>query len=216
MFVPASRIDYATNTFMESLSTSVVSLLQYLMPGFLAAWVFYGFTSHKKPSQFERVVQALIFTLFVQAAVFILQAVYLWIGQFFSFGSWTKHLDLLASIVCAILLGMIFAFFVNTDRVHKIIRRIGVSRGSSYSSEWFGIFTEKITFVVLHLKDGRRIYGWPKVWPSTPKGHIALEKASWLDENNNQICLDTVDAILISAEDVKMVEFMKTVEDKYE
>ena len=55
---------------MDSLTNDIVVILQYLLPGFLAAWIFYGFTSHPKPSQFERVVQALIFTLIIHLAVF--------------------------------------------------------------------------------------------------------------------------------------------------
>jgi len=49
---------------MDSFAKDFVTLLQYLLPGFVAAWVFYSFTSFPKPSQFERVVQALIFTIF--------------------------------------------------------------------------------------------------------------------------------------------------------
>ena len=56
---------------MSELTTDVVSLLQYLLPGFLVAWVLYGLTPHQKPSQFERVVQALIFTLAVRVLVFV-------------------------------------------------------------------------------------------------------------------------------------------------
>jgi hypothetical protein len=39
----------------------VVSLLFQLVPGFIAAWILYGFSSYPKPSQFERLVQALVF-----------------------------------------------------------------------------------------------------------------------------------------------------------
>ena len=58
---------------MPELSKEVVALLTFLMPGFLVAWVFYGLTSHAKPVQFERVIQALIFTLGVKAVVFVEQ-----------------------------------------------------------------------------------------------------------------------------------------------
>lgn len=194
---------------MESLSTNVVGLLQYLMPGFLAAWVLYFFTSHKKPSQFERIVEALIFTLFIQAAVHGLEMTFLWLGRFHSFGPWTKHSDLCASIIWAILIGLIAAYCINNDHLHKVARWVGMSQGSAYPSDWYGIFAGKATYVVLHLKDGRRIYGYPKIWPASPSGHFSLEQASWLCDDNQQVELDTVEAILISAVDVQMVEFMK-------
>ena len=61
---------------MPELSKDVVALLQYLAPGFIMAWVYYGLTSHAKPSQFERVVQALIFTVVL---VVIVLAGSLWV-----------------------------------------------------------------------------------------------------------------------------------------
>ncbi len=47
---------------MELASKELVGIISYLLPGFLAAWIFYGLTAHPKPQPFERVVQALIFT----------------------------------------------------------------------------------------------------------------------------------------------------------
>jgi hypothetical protein len=57
------------------------SVLTFLLPGFVSAAVFYSFTSHPKPSEFERVVQALIFTIFVQALVGVARASALWVGS---------------------------------------------------------------------------------------------------------------------------------------
>ncbi len=65
---------------METFAKDFVALLQYLLPGFVTAWVFYSFTSFPKPSQFERVVQALIFTIFIQVFVFITKKLFLLLG----------------------------------------------------------------------------------------------------------------------------------------
>lgn len=203
---------------MSTLSTEVVQLLRYLLPGFLAAWVFYGFTSHPKPSEFERVVQALIFTLFVQAMVYCVQAGSLWIGQFYSLGNWNDNSELLSSIFCATLLGFLFAYFANTDKFHELIRECGITKETSYPSEWFGALSENATYVVLHLSDERRIYGWPSVWPSeSTKGHFSLQEASWLHEDGKETPLQGVQSILIRAKDVKWVELMtKTWEEPNE
>lgn len=204
---------------MDSLATDLPALLRYLLPGFLAAWVFYGFTSHPKPSQFERVVQALIFTLFVQVAVYYLKQVLLWLGQFWTLTTWTDHLELLCSIICASALGLAFAYFANSDRFHALARRLGITRETSYPSEWFGVFSKNITYVVLHLHDERRLYGWPIEWPSEPgKGHFSLVQVSWLTDNpKEEVQLEGVSSVLIRAEDVKWVEFMhKNWEDSNE
>ena len=41
----------------------IVGVLTFLLPGFVAASIFYSLTSYPKPSPFDRVVQALIFTV---------------------------------------------------------------------------------------------------------------------------------------------------------
>ena len=80
---------------MESLSTELFNILKYLLPGFLTAWIFYAFTSYPKPSQFERVVQALIFTIFVQGLTFVIKFAFLFIGEkWHSFGTWTSVVGL--------------------------------------------------------------------------------------------------------------------------
>jgi len=158
---------------MDSLSQNVVTILQYLLPGFLAAWVFYGFTSYPKPSQFERIIQVLIFTLIIQASVFFEKAIFLKFGVFYNVGNWNEHSEIICSTLSAIFLGTLFSYYANNDKFHKVFRKIGISRETSFPSEWFGTFLKNVTYIVLHLKDERRLYGWPVEWPSTPdRGHF--------------------------------------------
>ncbi len=56
----------------------VMLVLVFHLYGSLAAAVFYSVTSHPKPNAFERVVQALIFTLLVKVIVDFL----LWVLSF--------------------------------------------------------------------------------------------------------------------------------------
>lgn len=194
---------------METFAKDFVTLLQFLLPGFVAAWVFYGLTSYPKPSQFERVIQALIFTIFIQGAVYFIKILRLWIGSKYSLFPLNAHSDVVWSIIFAVMLGIIFSYFANTDKIHKILRGWGITRETSYSSEWFGSFLKNITYVVLHLDGERRLYGWPIEWPSEPgKGHFVLVQASWLDEDE-EIPLEGVDSIMIEAKEVRMIEFMK-------
>ncbi|MDP9620179.1 hypothetical protein [Stenotrophomonas geniculata] len=72
---------------MDTLFNNATTLLTYLLPGFLAAWVFYGLTSHPKPPQFERTVEALVFTFAVQALVTFTEVVLLLAGRCFVLGT---------------------------------------------------------------------------------------------------------------------------------
>lgn len=74
---------------MDGFAKDFVSVLQYLLPGFVSAWVFYGLTSYPKPSQFERVVQAMIFTLFTQVTINIVESILNYIGKYWSVANWS-------------------------------------------------------------------------------------------------------------------------------
>jgi len=193
---------------MENLQTNVISILNYLLPGFLTAWIFYRLTSFKRPSQFERVIQALVFTIFVNLFVTLTKIFLLWIGKFFDIGTWTTETNYIYSVLFAIFTGFLFSYVSNSDKVHSILRKLNITKETSYPSEWYGTFAKNITYIVLHLDGERRIYGWPREWPSDPKnGHFVLEVASWL-VGKKQIELTNVKYIMIDSKDVKMVEFM--------
>jgi len=203
---------------METISKDLISLLQYLLPGFISAWVFYSFTSYPKPSQFERVVQALIFTVIIQVMIFVVKALLILAGRFYVLAVWNEASQLIWSILCATLLGLVFSYFANNDTFHAIFRKLGVTRETSYPSEWFGVFLKNVTYVVLHLEDERRLYGWPIEWPSEPRnGHFLIAQASWLNDAGLEIPITGVKHMLVDARDVEWVEFMeKTWEENHE
>jgi Family of unknown function (DUF6338) len=203
---------------MENFAKDFVSILQYLLPGFVSAWVFYGLTSYPKPSQFERVVQAMIFTLFTQATLNIVEFILKSLGKFWFIAKWSDSSNLIWSIVIALLMGLVFSYFANNDKLHKFLRgegreRIKITKENSFSSEWFKAFLN-VTYVVLHLNDGRRLYGWPSEWPSnSAEGHFLIFRPAWLvDESENKFnekSIVGVEHILINVKDVKWVEFLE-------
>ncbi len=193
---------------------SLIDLLNYLLPGFVTAWVYYALTAYSRPTQFERIVQALIFTLIVQGTLVPVKYLLIFIGDnLYSIGYWSENIQLVYSIIIALFIGLIISRYANNDKFHKILRHFNFTRQTSFPSEWFGVFAQHDTYVVIHLKDGRRLYGFPEEWPSEPKvGHFAIGEAEWLTDNGS-VNLDTVDNIIIPADQVLFVEFMKPLED---
>jgi hypothetical protein len=195
---------------MDGLSHDAIQILQYLLPGFLAAWIFYGLTPYDVPSQFERVIHALILTLVIQTFVFLEK----WILDVASH-PWMLSISddsshLIASTISAFVVGIVFAFCANHDTFHGVARFLKITQETSYSSEWFGAFCTNVTFVVLQLKDERRIYGWPQEWPSDSKeGHFLLVSPSWLLPDGAEEPMTGVSSILINTADVEWVEFME-------
>ena len=141
---------------MASFAKDFVTLLQYLLPGFVAAWVFHSFTSFPKPSQFERVVQALIFTVFVQALVYVVKEALFFVGEKWPLFAWGVNSNLLWSMISAILLGIVFSYFANNDKVHKQLRKWGITSNSR--RPWLGCEFWEIS----QQEDGRRRREWSR------------------------------------------------------
>lgn len=202
---------------MQELSKDIIELLSYLLPGFLAAWIFYGLTAHVKPSQFERIVQALIFTLLIHAAVipaaewsFKAAGHYLPLNSL-PLNSWGRQAELAASIHIAVFFGLLLAYFANTDKFHKKLRGAGLSTRTSYPTEWFCVLSQKTSYVILHMNDDRRLFGWPKEWPAYPdSGFFYIIKPRWIVYDGSILSLPALDGLLINVRDVKWVEFFNT------
>jgi hypothetical protein len=198
---------------MDFPSKAVVDVLTYLLPGFIAAGVVFYLTPAPRSVPFERVIQALIFTLVVQVLLILVRESAFVLGRrVVVAGIWSDDVRLVWSAALALLLGFGIAYAANTDRIHAVLRRMGITHQTSYSSEWYGAFCENRGFVVLHLTDQRRLYGWPEEWSSTPNaGHFVVSLAEWL-EGDRRIPLPGVHRVMVRAADVEMVEFMHVVE----
>ncbi|CNE40980.1 MULTISPECIES: DUF6338 family protein [Yersinia] len=194
---------------MDSLSSEIFNILKYLLPGFVSAWIFHSFTSYPKQAQFERIIQALIFTAFIQGCVMVTKPLMLFIGKYWSLGSWSGTSHLFWSYGFSVLIGFTFSTLANNDRFHTFLRDRKITKERSYHCEWFSTFKENETFVILHLKDERRIFGWPTEWSSDPtKGHVILQDPSWVTEDGYQD-MPTVKLFMISVSDIKWVEFLQ-------
>lgn len=197
-------------------SKDILALLTQLMPGFLTAWVVYGLTTYAKPSQFERIVQALIYSFIVSALVAVIEPLLLLAGRFVRLGTWDHSAEVVSSAILAIALGLLLSYFMTNDAFFRCARWIGLTSRTPFPSEWYGAFAARPPrYVVLHLDGGRRITGYPMEWPTDPlSGHFKLTDAAWLDDENKEIQLNTNDSILIAAKQVEMVEFLKTDQER--
>lgn len=196
---------------MQFLTSEIINLLKFLLPGFITLYLISSLTSFPKKNEFESVIIALIFTMAIQPGLYVVNLLSIRIG----IGKLSSDGEIFWLVIIAIFLGILFSFFLNNDHVHKILRKLKITNQTSYPSEWYGVFSENVTYIVLHLDDGRRLYGWPDEWPSDPKtGHFILLDASWLlDEvDESPIDLLNVDRIVIESKCVEMVEFIRMTE----
>lgn len=194
---------------MPELSKEMIAILGYLLPGILVMFVVFSCTSYQKPVPLERVFQALVATFCVKAMVAIESAFLHFLGGFFVIGQWDTNSELVANFLTAIGVGWLVSIAINTNFAFGVIRRLVKSSRSGAPSEWCQVFDEYKKYLVLHLKDGRRIAGYPLIWPSNPKdGHIFITDAAWLDDSTEHP-LTNSEGILISTEDIEFVEILK-------
>ena len=201
---------------MSWASSEIVSVLLFLLPGFVAASVFYSLTSYPKPNEFGQVIQALVFTMVGQTIAWAV----LYILEILTGNSVLRAegLGIAVSVLSAVIFALVVVYVSNNDTLHGLLRRIGLTRESSYPSEWYETFVQNDDcYIVLHLKDERRLFGWPEEWPSSPdRGHFRIIEAEWINEGGDTLTSEEkteIFAIVISMEDVKMVEFIKGTKD---
>ena len=190
---------------MNWASSEVVTILTFLLPGFVATAIFHSLTAHPKPNEFDRIVQALIFTTVVQA---IVKGVPL-VGSLAGVAPlWTGESEIVVAVLVAVAVVAVYAS--NHDTLLRFLRWIGLTRETSYPSEWYPAFARNPDcYVVLHLKGERRLYGWPEEWPSRPdQGHFRIAEAEWLTEGE-RLPLTGVSVILVPGDEVEMVEFLE-------
>ncbi|HEF4758300.1 TPA: hypothetical protein SAN82_000699 [Pseudomonas putida] len=197
---------------MDDLIKEVIPLLQYLIPGFLAAWIFYSLTAFKRPDTFGQIVQALIFTFVIQSLVVGMGALLLVAGErFFSVGLWDRNSETLWSAVLAVLMGVVSCHVASSDKLHAFLRKLKITRQSSYPCEWYSAFSTRQRHVVLHLIDGKRLFGWPIEWPAEPGGgQFVLEHPHWIEDTGQRFHTGA-EVIVIDVSKVQWVELLKTI-----
>ncbi len=192
---------------MSWATSEVVTVLTFLLPGFVGAAVFYALTSHPRPGEFDRVVQALVFTTVAQAMAWAAQWIVSlrWPGY-----EWPAGLELSVATASAVSMALLAAYVANHDTTHRLLRYIGATRETSYPSEWYSAFAEyPDCYIVLHLRGNRRLYGWPEEWPSrAQEGHFRIAEAEWLGDGQQGDMTETV-VVLVPAAEVEMVQFLR-------
>lgn len=187
-------------------SSEAVSVLVFLLPGFVAAGIFHSLISNPRPGGIDLIVRAFVFTFFVH----VLWQFILWLGGAVNIGvPQNKTGEIFALVFVSIIFGIISAYAWNNDFFHKTLRRVNITRQSSYQSAQYSAFAfHRNCFVVLHLRGDRRLYGWPSEWPSRAEDqHFLIEDCEWLDDGERRP-LEGVSHVLVPASEVEMIEFL--------
>ena len=183
-----------------------IRVLKFLLPGFFAAWLFYLLTPHRKNSQFERVIEAFILTGVVQGSVLIVRTIAFGMHDKWDWklGTWTENRVLLLAMFIALVFGLVLVACANSDFPQSRLRKWGLTKETSYPTEWLSAFTgDDKRWVILNLADKHRLMGQLDEWPNYPDaGHFVLINPTWVDEDGQPSPQKEIYKILVPVKDV--------------
>lgn len=156
---------------------------------------------------------------------------------------WKGALGLFA---CSVLLGIVVGFLRTSDLHMIVARAIKLTKRSARNSIWLDIFHDKYrrksrlvelfnrclmklnlkkqkktygSHVIVYLKDGRSIYGWPEYYADDFTGGptIFLTSAEWLQDDRTKNIEIPYPGILIMGSNIDYIQFyMKEGESTHE
>jgi len=191
-----------------------------LMPGLLSSAIYNQIRRKADVSTFEKIVEAFIFTFLVYIAINIS---YTWsplAKAIKTDGQITYELTndlclILMTLGYAIIFPLIWGAIVHHDLHMRLFRFAKLTDRTSRDTAWDDVFTDEKRYITIHLKDGRRIAGWPLYYSNNKnEGFIFLSQAGWINKENTYIETES-HGVLISKDNVDLIEFMDNpVEEK--
>ncbi len=136
---------------------ALVALL-VLLPGFVSARIARALSDQAPQSEFERVIEALIFSFFnyvIYIAAFGTSLPIEWVPSF-QVHRW--RILFLALIACT--LGLLWGVLRSKDLILRLLRLWGWTERTSSESVWNDVFVSLEGSVQVGLKDGRNLIGW--------------------------------------------------------
>lgn len=196
-------------------SADVFKVLLVLLPGFVTTGIIRALTVSSEDGESDKVVRALSYS-FLNYAIFSYirsaKPVVSYLDPSVALLSRPVDVAWLAGI--AIAMGCIVSAYKNNDG-HRILRLIRLTYRSSRSDIWHDSLVEGGKFhVVVTLKDGRRIFGWPVRYSDNIKDPaLFLEKAAWLSEGEDGEIIETPTGnkgiLLLAPTEIASVEFVE-------
>jgi len=203
---------------MISIPVTTIYIILILLPGFASSIIDRTLAFRPNETNFDKLIRAVFYT-------FIVHVIYgLTMGDF---SPWiisnqngntiitvVHKCGLLYLFIIAIVIGCIAGILKTHDFHMKVARKLSISNRTSRSSLWQDVFSDKKgTYVFIHLKDGRRINGWPEYYnDSFAIGPVVfLSKAKWIT-NDSEIDIPNP-GIMINSDEIQFIQFYIPTED---
>jgi hypothetical protein len=203
---------------MKDISLGAVAVLVVLLPGFFAARLVQSLTNRKKQSDFDKVVEALVYSF----VVYVLYS--LWgFGLPIEWSLWRDPTgidhylvnlhsnELLGIGGISLVLALLLAAVGNHDLSGKFFRFLSITRNTARPTIWSDAFHEYQGFVQVELKDGRHVIGWVLRYSGDPEqSTLFLSHAHWHDVDYGNVPIPGKGILLTKSTGIKYVMFLDT------
>lgn len=190
-----------------------LGILLVLLPGFTCAYVTQFVAVRQKQSDFDKVVEALLFALLL----------YLGTLPFFHFSlpsSWAvsaggeiqvriHYRQLLTLFLASVGLGLAYAANLNHDWALRLLRKCRITERTSRTAVWHDVFQETGGWIQVELKDGKKALGWVRYYSDDIEDRsLFLESASWINEAGEERPIEGPGLFLTRDAEIEAVLFL--------
>ena len=193
-----------------------LGILLVLLPGFASAYLVQLLAARRKQSELDKLVEALIFSLFLYLLTLPFFGYSLPIawhpGDVNNSDAWQilivwPHLMWLASL--AMVLGVAYAACINHNWLTVLFRWLRLSERSSRSSVWNDTFPDIQGFVQVGLSSGRSVIGWIRKYSDEDDAYeLFLQEAAWIDDKGNEYPIHGAGILLTKNSGIEYVMFL--------
>lgn len=199
---------------MDAQSSESLILIRQLLPGFVAAWVRFRLIPSSRRNDLDRVVEAMVLSGVIAILIAALRWTLRWPcqWQWVCLAGPSTYVEFAGSLLLALVLGLILAKLTRSDLLFAFLRNCGWTHESSEHSVRYERFTTPpFRFAVLHLKDGRRIKGFPSEGDHDPEnpenGYILLKNAKWLGDQDDSVAARH--EMLVPWAEIQLIQFLE-------
>jgi len=117
------------------------------------------------------------------------------------------------SIVAIVFVPIIIGFFYFSDIVNAILRKLNITTKTSRTNTWNDAFLSQDRYVIVTLKDGNRVRGYPIMFSTDPEeGYLYLYNPAWVnDEKETESEPDYIESechgFLLNRNNIDLIEF---------
>ncbi len=194
-----------------------LGILLLLLPGFLCSFLVRLISVRAKQTEFDKVVEALLFSTVLYLGVgwaFGNTLPISWIeqekngGPVFTFLLNFRYLSWLSagSVLCAFAYGAT----VNHNWFHRLLRTVRLTEKTSRLSVWNDTLQDiQSRYLLLELGDQRRVLGYLRYYSDdVEEASIFLEDAAWLDQDGNQFPIEGPGILLTKEAGIVSISFL--------